>query len=137
MNFNLKICASSETSEHRLELRPEEATQPAGGKLRFILDGSREPQYADWVEITPGAYSIIVGSRSYEAHVACGASDSSSGSDFCTVTVEGQEYRIAIEDARARRRRRGAGAQQGPQEIVAPMPGKIVKVLVRANEHVY
>jgi biotin carboxyl carrier protein len=43
---------------------------------------------------------------------------------------------VEIRDPR-RWRRDGAGVrEEGPQEIVAPMPGKIVKVLVSENQEV-
>jgi biotin carboxyl carrier protein len=43
---------------------------------------------------------------------------------------------VEIRDPR-RWKRDGSGvSEQGPQEIVAPMPGKIVKVLVSENQEV-
>jgi biotin carboxyl carrier protein len=52
------------------------------------------------------------------------------------VTVGLRHYLVEIRDPR-RWRRDGAGVREkGPQEIVAPMPGKIVKVLVSENQEV-
>jgi biotin carboxyl carrier protein len=52
------------------------------------------------------------------------------------VTVGLRHYVVEIRDPR-RWRRDGAGVrEEGPQEIVAPMPGKIVKVLVSENQEV-
>ena len=52
------------------------------------------------------------------------------------VTVGLRNYLVEIRDPR-RWKRDGSGVQeQGPQEIVAPMPGKIVRVLVSENQEV-
>ena len=52
------------------------------------------------------------------------------------VTVGSRHYLVEVRDPR-RWRRDGAGVREkGPQEIVAPMPGKIVKVLVSENQEI-
>ena len=107
--------------------------QPA--KLfRFFSDG--EPLVADGEEISPGVYSILIDGRSYEAQVSKRAGDAEGYSSPYVVTVGLRHHLVEIRDPR-RWRRDGAGVQErGPQEIVAPMPGKIVKVLVSENQEV-
>ena len=91
---------------------------------------------ADGEEISPGIYSILIDGRSYEAQVSKRPGDAEGYSSPYTVNVGLRQYLVEIRDPR-RRRRDGAGVQeQGPQEIVAPMPGKIVEVLVRENQEV-
>jgi biotin carboxyl carrier protein len=110
------------------------APQPPGRLLRFFSDG--EPLMADGEEISPGVYSILIDGRSYEAQVSKRAGDAEGYLTPYIVTVGLRQYLVEIRDPR-RWRRDGAGVQeQGPQEIVAPMPGKIVKVLVRENQEV-
>jgi len=54
------------------------------------------------------------------------------------VYVNGAAVPVTIVDARERlvRRRSAATAEAGPRSIVAPMPGRIVKVLVREGDTV-
>jgi len=123
MKFDITLRAASESSEHHLELR-------AAGVGGVLVDGVAAE--ADWTEITPGVYSIILGGRPYEAHVTTrpGAADS------CRVKVGAREFVVEVRDPRARRNRESAGLHEGPQELLAPMPGKIVKVLVSEQQQV-
>ena len=123
MKFDITLRAASESSEHHLELR-------AAGVGGVLVDGVAAE--ADWTEITPGVYSIILGGRPYEAHVTTrpGAADS------CRVQVGAREFVVEVRDPRARRNRESAGLHEGPQELLAPMPGKIVKVLVSEQQQV-
>jgi len=59
------------------------------------------------------------------------------GADL-TVHVDGEPVRLAIHDARAGgwRRAHEHAAGDGPAAIVAPMPGRVVKVLVKPGETV-
>ena len=67
---------------------------------------------------------LLIGGRSYEARreaVANGAMQ---------VVVRGRRYAAEVRDPRAfRGRRAAAGAGAGPVKLVAPMPGKVVRVL--------
>ena len=123
MKFDITLRAASESSQHQLELR-------AAGVGGVLVDGVAAE--ADWTEITPGVYSIILGGRPYEAHVTTrpGAADS------CRVQVGAREFVVEVRDPRARRNKESAGLREGPQELLAPMPGKIVKVLVSENQQV-
>jgi len=51
--------------------------------------------------------------------------------------TRGREFRIVVQDEREWRRDRGGSAEaEGRQQVLAPMPGKIVRVLVRAGDTV-
>lgn len=53
------------------------------------------------------------------------------------LVVGSARYAIDVQDPRSLRTRRAtAGAEAGPQKIVAPMPGKIVRVIVTAGDEV-
>jgi biotin carboxyl carrier protein len=120
---------------HKAPLEGKAGTPHQPGKLlRFVSDG--EPLVADGEEISPGVYSILIDGRSYEAQVSKRAGDAEGYLSPYVVTVGLRHYLVEIRDPR-RWRRDGAGVQeQGPQEIVAPMPGRIVKVLVSENQEV-
>jgi biotin carboxyl carrier protein len=83
----------------------------------------------------PGGWSLILDGRSYEVAV-------DAGPDGATVYVNGVALPVAMPAAfpGAARVGRGRGAAaagtSGPRRIVAPMPGRIVKVLVRPGDEV-
>src|SRR5436309_16046635 len=87
MKFVITLYAASESSEHQLELRAAGAGGPS-----VLVDGVAAE--ADWTEITPGVYSIILGGRPYEAHVTTrpGAADS------CRVQVGARELVVEVRE---------------------------------------
>ena len=49
--------------------------------------------------------------------------------------VAGREFSVAVRDPREWQRKRGGSvASEGRQQVLAPMPGKIVRVLVKAGD---
>jgi biotin carboxyl carrier protein len=94
----------------------------------FTVDGRLVE--ADAIRISRGAYSILLGGRSLEVT----AEETTSG---LLIRANGREFQVEIFDPRSWRRRRGAGIElEGRQQLVAPMPGKIVRVLVAAGQQV-
>jgi biotin carboxyl carrier protein len=76
-------------------------------------------------EVGPGLYSIIRAGRSYQARVT--------GS---RVEVAGRSYDISIRDPRALVRHANDAGGAGRQSVKAPMPGKVVRVLVAIGDTV-
>ena len=110
--------------ERQLDLKNPGET---GGTCAFSLDGL-EGQ-ADIREIGPGVYSILLGARSFEVKIEYGEGGYS-------VVVGGRRYEIAVRDPR-RLSRGGAGqAEAGPLKLTAPMPGKVVRVMVEEGQSV-
>ena len=134
MRFDIKLHAGAKSSHHRLELFLPGATRTSDGSLQFVLDG--EALEAQDEEISPGAYSILVGGRSYEAHVSKRPGDPPGLQSPYVVTVGLRHYVVEIRDPRRWRRGSSAIEAEGPQEIMAPMPGKIVKLLVSEKQEV-
>ena len=100
----------------------------ASGKWRARLDGRAVD--ADAVEVAPGAYSILLDGRSFDVRVQAAA-------DGVRVHTGAQEFAAQVLDPRAWRGRRGGVLElEGRQQIVAPMPGKIVRVLVKTGDAV-
>jgi biotin carboxyl carrier protein len=53
------------------------------------------------------------------------------------VVIGGRRYGFAVEDPRSLQGRRGAGAgTEGPRQVKAPMPGRVVRLLVEVGEDV-
>ena len=138
MRFEIKLrtgaAGSSEhkSSAHKLEIHPGRARDSSGGQAEFRFDGSAELRPVDWVEVTRGVYSIILSGRSYEARVA----PRPGAPGRVAVAVGEREFIVEVEDPRQRRQGSTAGTPDGPQEVLAPMPGRIVKVLVEENQAV-
>jgi biotin carboxyl carrier protein len=110
--------------------RSVEFTPPMNGSSRvtFTVDGRLVE--ADAIRISSGAYSILLGGRSLEV----AAEETSSG---LLMRVNGREFQMEIFDPRSWRRGRSAGIElEGRQQLIAPMPGKIVRVLVAVGQQV-
>jgi len=94
---------------------------------RFRLDDHEQSAQVETVE--PGVYSVLMDGRSYEARVE-------HGPGAIVVVIDGYRFGIEVRDPR-RWSRKGAGlGAEGVQSIVAPMPGKVVRVLVAAGDAV-
>ncbi len=134
MKIDIKLHTGSGTRDHQIELTPAGAGLAAGGRLQFVFDG--EQGEADWVEISPGVYSFLVGERSYELHVAARPGGFGAHATSYDVTAGVHRYHLEVRDPRRRRHSAPDGLHEGPQEILAPMPGRIVKILVAENQEV-
>jgi len=94
----------------------------AGGK---VLD-------VDAVHLQGGTLSLIAGTRSYRCDVEPGTDGR------VTVLVNGNSYPLEMLDERKLRMRRASGkfSLEGPQRVDAPMPGKVVRVMVKEGDEV-
>lgn len=102
----------------------------------LTLEGARfryEPEVGASIErefslerVQPGAYSVLVGGRSFEI-VFVGGSE---------ILVNGRALSVEVFDPRGMRGRRAAGSASGRQDIASPMPGKVVRVLVAPGDAV-
>jgi biotin carboxyl carrier protein len=98
-------------------------------RWRISLDGKVVD--ADAVEIAPNIFSILLNGKSYEIRVTPAPTGT------LTLQTGRREFTAEVTDPRAwRGRRHGALEAEGRQQILAPMPGKIVRVLVQAGEKV-
>jgi biotin carboxyl carrier protein len=96
------------------------------GRWRALLNGA--PVEADVVEIGAGIYSVLLGGRVYEVRVQPEA-------QRLRVAAGAEEYSVEVFDPRAwRSRRSSAHEAEGRQQVTAPMPGKVVRVLVQPGE---
>ena len=98
-------------------------------RWRISLDGRALD--ADAVEIAPNIFSILLNGESHEVRVS-----PSEGGALALQTAH-LEFTAEVIDPRAwRGRRHGAVEAEGRQQILAPMPGKIIRVLVKEGEKV-
>jgi biotin carboxyl carrier protein len=105
-----------------------------GRNALLTVDGTRfryEPEGADPIagdftvaRLDSDLYSVLIGGRSHEV-IAAPADQ---------VSVNGRRLLVEIRDPRRLSERRGAHGGAGRQNVVAPMPGKIVRVLVEPGD---
>lgn len=116
MTFDVQV---DDTSE-RLEVERQ------GDHCRFRL-GDQPERQAQLAEVEPGIYSILLDGRSYEAHAEI-------GNDCAWITIRGHRFRVAITDPRRWSTKRAGAHGHEREEIIAPMPGKIVRLLVERGQ---
>jgi biotin carboxyl carrier protein len=108
--------------KHQVEL-----TQ-AGERAVWAIDGQRLE--ADAAEVSPGVYSILLNGKSFEIRIESAVTE-------LRAFISSREFKVAIQDEREWRRNRGSAVEaEGRQQVLAPMPGKIVRVLVKAGDSV-
>ena len=78
----------------------------------------------------PGVYSVLLDGRSYEARVE----DSPEGG--VVVVIDGYRFEVEVRDPRRWSRKSAGSGEAGMQRITAPMPGKVVRVLVSPGNEV-
>jgi len=99
------------------------------GAWEFSLDGNIIDVNA--VEVAPNTFSILLKGESHQIRIAPRPDGS------LTVHTGLAEYHAEVIDPRSwRGRRHGALEAEGRQQIAAPMPGKVVRLLVKAGDAV-
>jgi biotin carboxyl carrier protein len=131
MKFQARLHRGSKTLEHEVELLAHET---ADGARRFRIGGQTAEACCE--EITPGVYSLLLNGRPYEAYVSKRPGDAPGAAGPFVVVVGLRRYLVELRGPRRWRRTGSSVEREGPQEIVAPMPGKIVKVLVTEGQEV-
>ena len=110
--------------------RTVEFTPPSGPAAPTMFSIEDRAVVAEAVRVSASAYSILIGGRSIEATIE----ENPRG---LIVRAGGREFQVRVFDPRSWRRGRGAGVElEGRQQLVAPMPGKIVRVLAATGQQV-
>ncbi|HZV87445.1 MAG TPA: biotin/lipoyl-containing protein [Candidatus Binatus sp.] len=123
MKFEVQLTGPSGKELRVVEL------ERAADRWKISLDG--QPVNADAVEIAPNTLSLLLDGQSYEVHIT------PSPDGILKLQTGLQEFTAEVADPRAwRGRRHGALEAEGRQQVVAPMPGKVVRILVEAGDKV-
>ena len=121
----MKLTAEIAGESYELDFKQE------GSRVRAEVDGRVYELEARAAQ--PGVYLLLAGGRVYE----CRVEHPETKREAAEVTVGGRVYAVTLADPK---RLRGAplsgGHAHGTSEIVAPMPGKVVRVLVEAGAEV-
>jgi glutaconyl-CoA/methylmalonyl-CoA decarboxylase subunit gamma len=101
------------------------------GQTQFIVDG--EAFTIDWAAITPGAYSMLLNGCSYHVRIWNDAQPPIGPPPlgrFVAVVGAQQAFHVEVQDPRSRHAQSYSTAHNGVEELQAPMPGRIVRILV-------
>ena len=99
-----------------------------GNKVQLTIDGV--PYDVDIVMAENGSCSILHDGKSYNAEMI-----RKDGGKSYTVNAHYQSYNIDIIDSQAKYLRMRKGSEEKQQDkIVSPMPGKVVKIPVKAGD---
>ena len=123
MKFEVHLTGVAGTKSHVVEL------EKAGNGWRVLLDG--QVIDADVVQVAPHTISILLEGESYEIHVTPALDGK------LKIQTGPEEFTAEVQDPRAwRGRKHGFQEAEGRQQIVAPMPGKVIRLLVDAGDTV-
>ena len=107
---------------HKLELAQGD------GRWRCRLDGHEVEVDASLAR--RDVISMLIGGTAYEVKRERTPTD-------LHVWVRNERFQVEVRDPRSfRSRKAAAGVGEGPQKLVAPMPGKVVRILLGANSEV-
>jgi biotin carboxyl carrier protein len=99
------------------------------GAWKISLDGNTLDASA--VEVAPNIFSVLLSGDSHQIRIAPRPDGT------LTLHTGLAEYHAEVTDPRSwRGRRQGAVEAEGRQQITAPMPGKVVRLLVKQGDSV-
>jgi biotin carboxyl carrier protein len=123
MKYEIQLTGAFGRKTRNVELERE------GEGWRVTLDG--EGISADAAKIAPYTLSILLDGQCHEIHVTPAADGT------LKLQTGAQEFTAEVIDPRSwSGRRHGSVEAEGRQQIVAPMPGKVVRLLVKPGDHV-
>lgn len=106
--------------KHRVDL-PADADS---GTSTCMVDGKAVAVDAQFLQ--PGVLSLLIEGRQYRCVL-----------DGSGVWIGGKRFEFEVEDPRSLQGRRNAGANtEGPRAVKAPMPGRVIRVLVESGDEV-
>ena len=102
-------------------------------KWQIAIDGRPveidKAQLENAIEVEPGVFSVLVDGRSFEVRLPAGDAAG-------TASVQGRRYNVEVRDPRNAGRESKSAVGGGRQNIIAPMPGKVVRMLVQPGDTV-
>jgi len=123
MKFEVRLTSSSGTKLRTVELSRD------ADRWKIFLDG--QPVKVDAIEIDANTLSLLLEGQSYEVRIT------QSPGGLLKLQTGLQEFTAEVADPRAwRGRKHGALEAEGRQQVVAPMPGKVVRLLVQVGDKV-
>ncbi len=123
-----RFLAIHEGEEHQLELVEN------GSESSHLLTLDGQTHTIDAVFLEGGTWSLLIDGQSFEVDIDADPSRP----ERLTVDVRGCRFPLEVLDERRQRMRSASGGfeVEGKAEVLAPMPGKVVKVLVEVGQRV-
>ena len=108
-----------------------EVAEPEGSVFRMTMDGVTWE--VDYVRISDRCYSLLVDGTSYEVDIVKNVSPFAVG-------IRGEVHDVEVLTEREKRRKaikgKTAAGKEGRQVVIAPMPSKVVRLLVAVGDQV-
>ena len=102
-------------------------------KFEIAIDGRPveidKAQLENAVEVEPGVFSVLIEGRSFEVRLPAGGPET-------RATADGRRFRIEVRDPRDASRGSKSSLGSGRQNVAAPMPGKVIRILVKQGDAV-
>ncbi|HLG94998.1 MAG TPA: biotin/lipoyl-containing protein [Bryobacteraceae bacterium] len=100
-------------------------------KWQIVVDGRAtqidHKQLESAIQVEPGVFSVLIGGRSFEVRVLPG--------QLGTIAeAQGRRFNVEVRDPRNASRSSKSALGSGRQNITAPMPGKVIRVLVNKGD---
>jgi biotin carboxyl carrier protein len=123
MKFEVYLESPTGKTKHVVELEKDVSSYTVS------LDGKRVD--ADVILAAPNAVSVILDGAVFEVHIA------PSLDGTYKLQTGPHEFQADVRDPRAwHGRKQGALAAEGRQQVIAPMPGRVIRLLVNVGEEV-
>jgi biotin carboxyl carrier protein len=124
MKFEVRLnTANGGTTKRIVELDRD------GPGYRVKLDG--EPLNADAVQVAPNTVSVLLNGQAFEVRVTPAVDG------MLKLQAGPHEFTAEVQDPRAwPGRKHGPAELEGRQQIAAPMPGKVIRLLVKVGDPV-
>jgi biotin carboxyl carrier protein len=121
MKFEVELTTPTGKSMHSVEL--------ARLEKGYAISLNGRPVAADVVQIAPYVFSVLLAGHSFELHIA------PAENGILKLQYGPHEFSAEVDDPRAWKGRKHSTIEiEGQQQIVAPMPGKVVRLLVKAGD---
>lgn len=120
----MKLRLEVDGQEYVLDIRSD------GGESEYRLEGAQSAAgLASVIQISPGVFSILLADRSFTIRII------PAGEELEVWTAAGRHI-VSVADARDRPTRRKHATGDGPVEVRAQMPGKVIKLLTEKGAKV-
>lgn len=121
MKFEVHLDSTTGKTTHVVDLEKD------GFSYKVSLDG--QPVDADVILAAPNAVSVILNGSAFEIHIA------PSLDGTYKLQTGPHEFQADVRDPRSwRGKKHGVLEAEGRQHVVAPMPGKVIRVLVNVGD---
>jgi biotin carboxyl carrier protein len=123
MKFEVHLDSVTGKTKHVVELEKD------GSSYKVSLDG--QPVDADVILAAPNAVSVILNGAAFEIYIA------PSPDGTYKLQTGTHEFQADVRDPRSWRGANQGGLEaEGRQQIIAPMPGKVIRLLVNVGDAV-